>query len=179
MWSIDIFMDVYRIRDQSFIKELIGCIPNYPLIREIIWYLELTDQYVGVVDRIYCCHVTTPLPSLHQSICLDYLLYHRLNFGANFMNLDTCLQDNGFHNNVFKSWWRHQMETFYALLGLCAGNSPVPVNSPHKGQWRGALMFSVICAWINDWVNNREADDLRRHCGYYDVSVMIAWWHVA
>ena len=39
------------------------------------------------------------------------------------------------------TWWRHQMETFSALLALCAGNSPVPVNSPHKGQWRGALMF--------------------------------------
>ena len=70
------------------------------------------------------------------------------------------------------AWWRHQMETFFALLALCAGNSPVPVNSPHKGQWRGALMFSLICSWINDWVNNREAGDLRRHRGYYDVSVM-------
>ena len=30
-------------------------------------------------------------------------------------------------------------------MALCAGNSPVPVNSPHKGQWRGALMFSLIC----------------------------------
>ena len=70
------------------------------------------------------------------------------------------------------SWWRHQMETFSALLALCAGNSPVPVNSPHKGQWRGALMFSLIYAWINDWVNNREAGDLRRHRGHYDVIVM-------
>ena len=43
------------------------------------------------------------------------------------------------------SWWRHQMETFSALLALCAGNSPVPVISPHKGQWRGVLMFSLIC----------------------------------
>ena len=34
---------------------------------------------------------------------------------------------------------------------------------PHKGQWRGALMFSLICARINGWVNNREAGDLRRH----------------
>ena len=41
----------------------------------------------------------------------------------------------------FISWWRHQMETFSASLALCAGNSPVPVNSPHKGQWRGALIF--------------------------------------
>ena len=37
------------------------------------------------------------------------------------------------------------------------------VNSPHKGQWRGALMFSSICACINGWVNNGEAGDLRRH----------------
>ena len=73
----------------------------------------------------------------------------------------------------FQTWWRHQMETFSALLALCAGNSPVLVNSPHKGQWRGALMFSLICVRINDWVNNREAGDLRRHKGHYDVSVMI------
>ena len=70
-------------------------------------------------------------------------------------------------------WWRHQMETFSALLALCAGNSPVPVNSPHKGQWREALMFSLICAWINDWVNNREAGDLRRHRSHFDVNIMI------
>ena len=38
-----------------------------------------------------------------------------------------------------------------------------PLNSPHKGQWRGALMFSLICALINHWVNTREAGDLRRH----------------
>ena len=55
---------------------------------------------------------------------------------------------------------------------ICAGNSPVPVNSPHKGQWRGALMFSLICVWINGWVNNREAGDFRRHLGHYDVIVM-------
>ena len=56
------------------------------------------------------------------------------------------------------------------------------VNSPHKGQWRGALMFSLICVWINGWVNNREAGDLRRHCAHYDVIVMRKplnhrnWW---
>ena len=34
-------------------------------------------------------------------------------------------------------------------------------------------MFYLICVWINGWVNNREAGDLRRHLGHYDVSVMI------
>ena len=47
-----------------------------------------------------------------------------------------------------------------------------PVNFPHKGQWRGVLMFSLIWAWINAWVNYREAGDLRRHRGQYDVIVM-------
>ena len=76
------------------------------------------------------------------------------------------------HYKLQKTWWRHQMETFSALLAICAGNSPVPVNSPHKGQWRGALMFTLICARINDWVKNPEAGDLRRHLDHYDVSVM-------
>ena len=82
---------------------------------------------------------------------------------------------------LFKPWWRHQMETLSALPVLCAGNSPVPVNSPHKGQWRGALMFSLTCDWINDWINNREADDLIRYRGHYDVIVMIkpySSWYV-
>ena len=47
-----------------------------------------------------------------------------------------------------------------------------PVNSPQKGQWRGVLMFSLICVWMNDRVNNREAGDLRRYRAHYDVIVM-------
>ena len=47
------------------------------------------------------------------------------------------------------------------------------VNSPHKGQWRRALMFSLICAWINGWINNREAGDLRCQHAHCDVTLMI------
>ena len=46
------------------------------------------------------------------------------------------------------------------------------VNSHHKSQWCWDLMFSLICAWINGWVNNREAGDLRCHRAHYDVTVM-------
>ena len=46
------------------------------------------------------------------------------------------------------------------------------MNSLHKGQWLGALMLSLICAWINGWVNNHEAGDLRCHHTHYDVTVM-------
>ena len=69
------------------------------------------------------------------------------------------------------SWWRHQMEAFSALLALYARHSPV--NSPHKSQWRGDLMFFLIWVWINGSVNSREAGDLRRHRAHYDVIVML------
>ena len=65
------------------------------------------------------------------------------------------------------------METYFALLAICAGIHRSPVNSTHKGQWRGAWMFPpLICAWINGWANNSEAGDLRRHRTHYDVTVM-------
>ena len=71
------------------------------------------------------------------------------------------------------SWWRHQKGTFSASLALCAGIHRSSVNSPHKGQWRGTLMFSLICLWIKGWVNNHEAGELRRHGAYYDVIVVL------
>ena len=73
------------------------------------------------------------------------------------------------------TWWCHQMETFFKLLALCAGNSPVTGEFPHKSQWLRALMFSLIWAWTNGQVNNRDVGDLRCHCTHYDVTVM-QWW---
>ena len=65
------------------------------------------------------------------------------------------------------------METFSALKrSFVRGIHRSAVNSPHKGQWLEALVFSLICAWINGWVNNREASDLRRYRAHYDVTVM-------
>ena len=58
----------------------------------------------------------------------------------------------------------------FRVTGHLCGSS---VNSPHKGQWRGAVKFSLICVWINGWVNNREADELRPHRAHYDVIVVI------
>ena len=56
-----------------------------------------------------------------------------------------------------------------ALLALCVGNSPVTGEFPAQRPVTWASMFSLVYAWINGWVNNR---DLRRHCAHYDVIVM-------
>ena len=70
------------------------------------------------------------------------------------------------HDDVIK--WKH-LPRYWPFVG---GIHRSPVNSPHKGQWRGPLMFSLICAWIDGWVNNGEAGDLRCYRAHYDVIVM-------
>ena len=71
------------------------------------------------------------------------------------------------HDDVIK--WIH----FPRYWPFVRGIRRSPVNSPHKGQWRGALMFSLTYVWINVWVNNREAGDLKRYHAHYDVTVMM------
>ena len=75
--------------------------------------------------------------------------------------------DVGHANSWAQKWvvWGHCSKLW--LLQL------LPVNSPHKGRWPGALMFSLICAWINVWVNTPEVGDLRRHRAHYDIIIMM------
>ena len=77
------------------------------------------------------------------------------------------------HAYLPHSLWCHQMETFSVSLAFLRGIHRSPVNSPQKGQWRGALTFSLICAGINGWANNGDAGDLRRHLAHYDVIAML------
>ena len=70
------------------------------------------------------------------------------------------------HDCVIK--WKH----FSRYRPFVRGIHRWPVNCPHQGQWRGALVFSLIWAWTNGWVNNRDAGDLRHHRAHYEVHVM-------
>ena len=69
------------------------------------------------------------------------------------------------HDDIIK--WKH----FPPYWPFVRGIHQSPVKSPHKGHWRGALMFSLIC-WINDFVSNHAAGDFRPHHTHYDVTVM-------
>ena len=71
------------------------------------------------------------------------------------------------HDDVIK--WKH----FPRYWPFVRGIHRSPVNSPHKSQWHGALVLSLICAWTNGWANHRHAGDLRRHRAHYDVNVMV------
>ena len=70
------------------------------------------------------------------------------------------------HDDVIKR--KHFPRYWLFVIGM----NRSPVDSPHKGQWRGASIFSLICASTNDWENNRNAGDLWRHRTHYDT-----WLH--
>ena len=74
-----------------------------------------------------------------------------------------CILQSIWHDDVIK--WNHYWP-------FVRGIQRWPVSSPHKGQWCGALMFSLICVWTNRWANTRDAGDLWRAHAHYDVIVM-------
>ena len=82
------------------------------------------------------------------------------------------MNGNFSHENTFDDSFTDMMTSsngnISALLPFVRGIHRSPVYSPHKGQWRGALMLSLICAWAN----NGDAEDLRRRRVHYDVIVM-------
>ena len=87
-----------------------------------------------------------------------------------------CLRTHCIHVNLIEdtlgtSSWRHQMEHFPRNWPVGRGihrSQVVPLTC----MWRGASMFSLICAWINGGANNRDAGDLRHHRAPYDITVM-------
>ena len=130
------------------------------------WHIDKTDTFSyahteALIDHIY---IHTKMNGMYQS--MQILIINHTQWNHCPILLQCCD-----HDDVIK--WKH----FPRYWPFVRGIHRSPVNSPHKGQWRGVLMFSLICVWINDWVNSREAGDLRRYRAHYDVIVMICVCH--
>ena len=96
---------------------------------------------------------------------MNYTHHHGLSCSNRWQDLHQA--KSLYNDDVMK--WKH----FPRYWPFVRGNHRPPVDSPHKCQWRGALVFSLICAWTNGWGNNRDAGDLRRHRAHYEAIVML------
>ena len=109
---------------------------------------------------------------------IDYQGYNSRHFIWGFFSLkeviqiETASMDNYPLNKAFWliTWWRHQMETFSALLALCAGNSPVTVEFPT--QRTVARIFDIFFDLCLNERLSKQSGDLRRNRVLYDVTVM-------
>ena len=126
------------------------------------------DNYRFWIQAIHT-HQMTPLPTIFEGLwyesCAIQTVTHSLSVG--------CRTDSGAWPLIGScAWWRHQMKTFSALLAICAGNSPVTGEFPTQRPVTWSFDFYLIWAWMNGWLNNREAVELRRSRANYDDTVM-------
>ena len=112
----------------------------------------------------YCCHLRIKFVEFSITIFGNICSNIHIRVRVDFVTTANTLGSN--------KWWRLQMETFSASLAFVRGIHRSPVDSSHKGKWRGTLMYSLICAWTNGWTNKRDAGDLRRDRTHYDVIVI-------
>ena len=75
------------------------------------------------------------------------------------------------YDDVIK--WKHFPRYWPSVRGIHRS----PVNSPHKGQWHGALMFSLICFWINGWWKGL-LHIFTVHCNSDLITKVQRWWIV-
>ena len=71
----------------------------------------------------------------------------------------------------FFTWWRHQMETFSALLALCEGNLPVTGEFPSQKPVTRSFDVFFYMRWYKR-LSKPLRRHLRRHRAHYGVTVM-------
>ena len=113
----------------------------------------------GLHIQLSHCYLVTPLNQ--ASIPLTWQMILKINANIHSAYYVTIL-----------TWWRRQMETFSVFWPFVMGIHRSPLDSPSKGQWRGALMLSWTCAWTNGWANTRDSGDLTHRRAHYDVTIM-------
>ena len=123
--------------------------------------LENTTCYLTIYswfsdcNRRKSCGITSPGPSIDP--CLYTGKYGEIQYTCDGMYISSTRPRGA---NMRRSWWRHWMEKFSALLALCEGNQPVTGGFPSQRTVTQSLMISLICFWINVWANNWDAGDV-------------------
>ena len=107
--------------------------------------------------------------STGDTAVLHYAIHISHSQNTSCMSYCQACRELSFHNDVIQ--WKHFLCYWPSVQGIQRSL----VNSLHKGQWHWALMFSLICAWINGWENNHEAGDLKRHRAHYNVTLMFEY----
>ena len=139
------------------------------------WWLE--SMLTKISNTMWCHYATMNQLNffLWFPLFISVFRKHSLHWNGFYLHIPTSWRQTNhvhgvclcIHDDVIK--WKH----FPRYWPFVRWIHRSPVNFPHKSQWRGALMISLICVWPNGWVKNGEAGDLRRCRVHYDVNVML------
>ena len=140
----------------------------------------------------YCFATIINVDKASQSI-LDNKLLKSNHFSPRQWNKEIVV-GNRYHPSTATTWkktlvhlsqnWIRYSQISPALMMTSSDGNIFRVTGPLYGEFTGPrcltkasdaelwCMFSLICVWINGWVNNREAGENRRNLAHYDVTVM-------
>ena len=142
------------------------------VILHIIWILRLFTLYWQLMRQWAYLPKNSLNKSRHYpngSVCYSPMLClwnKNSNLNGNNWNYHILLYD---WNDI--TWWRHQMETFSALLALCTGNSPVTGKFPsQRPMTRNFVVYFDLR--LNKRLSKWWGWDLRRHRAHHDVTVI-------
>ena len=157
---------------------MLWCVPQPTTSASIAWW-PITLTIMVVLSNFTTFQVKLLILITHIPCReLEPIALHRIQIHTNVpfsIQHKSCVKipfkcENKYTNDSIQygqntqSWWRHQIEAFSALLTLCAGNSPVTGEFPAQRDSDAELWcFLWSAPWINGWVKNREAGDLRRN----------------
>ena len=127
------------------------------------------DRALQIQLRQKKLYLISPIKRMYLRCCSDWKV-NKMVGGVYMISFPPLFQEgcqsHSTHDNFIK--WKHFPRNWPFVWGIHRW----PVNFLHRGQWRGAFIFYLICARVNGWVNILEAGDVRRHSAHYDVIVM-------
>ena len=148
--------------------------PSFILYNRFVYPFSFSKDEIGDCFTKYQNNMHKHIGCLNFRVCILSQPIHYLSRASNTIywrsrhgSVTTSPNFPRYHDDVIK--WKHFPRCWPFVRGIHRS----AVDSPHKGQWRGTLMFSLIYAWIKGSANNRDAGDLRRHRAHYDVTVMM------
>ena len=144
------------------------------VLGDVLWHgngIHLHSRYPGIYMTNNKQDIGCPRCDLsfENNMCCNnksFMIFIKTQSKLEWWTMFCCERFMFRHDDVTE--WKH----FPRYWPFARGNHRWPVYSRHKGQWCGALMFSLICAWINGWANKRDIGNLGRHRAHYDVTVM-------
>ena len=110
---------------------------------------------------------------LKQHFDTRYLVFCNISPPRMFLPLDLLSEYRIQHGAIGPLF----VTSSHSTWKFCRRVSGFATDCPCGVWWRGALMYSLICAWTNVWANHRDTGDLRRRRFHYDVTVMRSQYH--
>ena len=128
----------------------------------LLWYQCMAEWFID-----HTCYIATTVGKQYIDVYLWIPFVQVTNYVRYDLTHNPCQVYIFFHHDDINKW-KHFRFTG-PLWGESISHRWIPVT---RGQWHGALLFYLICAWTNGWENDRDVSDLRRHGAHYDVTVV-------